>query len=178
MALPPLRASIDASLSCRVVSHPLLTLCSVVVACETEEEREEPKGNTVLLRKSTRVMINLSFLPRRRMILPDPRTWDEAMNSPDWKDWIEASHAERRNLKKHGVYSVLSKDEREKNNMKATFVGGRQTRGLILKEPGDTCQFNFSDASVKAGLKMLAEAKEAAGAKSLRRGGKGGRVLN
>eukprot|EP00961_Rhodomonas_salina_P040120 539258-Rhodomonas_salina.1 len=44
-------------------------------------------------------------------ILPDPLTWDEATNSPDWKDWIEVSRAERRNLKKHCVYRVLSKDK-------------------------------------------------------------------
>lgn len=50
-------------------------------------------------------------------ILPDPRTWAEAMDQPDWQEWVEASKTERRNLRKRKTYRVLSKAE-VKNIMK------------------------------------------------------------
>eukprot|EP00961_Rhodomonas_salina_P100773 1355903-Rhodomonas_salina.1 len=28
-------------------------------------------------------------------ILPDPQSWEEAMNQPDWKEWVKASKEER-----------------------------------------------------------------------------------
>ena len=37
-------------------------------------------------------------------ILPDPRTWAEAMDQPDWQEWVEASKTERRNLRKRKTY--------------------------------------------------------------------------
>eukprot|EP00961_Rhodomonas_salina_P239988 3242336-Rhodomonas_salina.1 len=44
-------------------------------------------------------------------ILPDPRTWEEAMSAPDWREWIEAAKAERQNLKKHKTFKILSKSK-------------------------------------------------------------------
>eukprot|EP00961_Rhodomonas_salina_P269850 3645454-Rhodomonas_salina.1 len=44
-------------------------------------------------------------------ILPDPRTWEEAMSAPDWREWIEAAKAERQNLKNHKTFEVLSKSK-------------------------------------------------------------------
>eukprot|EP00961_Rhodomonas_salina_P287889 3889502-Rhodomonas_salina.1 len=40
-------------------------------------------------------------------VLPDPRTWDEAMEMPDREEWIKASKAERKNLEDHKVFLTV-----------------------------------------------------------------------
>jgi hypothetical protein len=45
---------------------------------------------------------------------PDPASWEEAMSRPDWKQWVEASKAERRNLINRKVFTVLTDSEVER----------------------------------------------------------------
>mmetsp|Transcript_61772 Transcript_61772/g.127702 ORF Transcript_61772/g.127702 Transcript_61772/m.127702 type:complete len:1753 (+) Transcript_61772:15-5273(+) len=43
--------------------------------------------------------------------LPDPRTWEEAMRMPDWREWLKSALAERRNLKTRKSFRILSRRE-------------------------------------------------------------------
>lgn len=41
---------------------------------------------------------------KEKGILPDPKSWEEEMAQPDWKERVKASQEECRNSEKHGVF--------------------------------------------------------------------------